>query len=82
MIASKADYYEYLEADRLANNKKKIHANLFGDYTYNYLNLMRKLEYYTNCRQDFIGKLYRKFLNVRYKQMSVKTGIASRESFS
>lgn len=75
MIASKADYYEYLEADRLANNKKKIHANLFGDYTYNYLNLMRKLEYYTNCRQDLIGKLYRIFLNVRYKQMSVKTGI-------
>lgn len=52
MINSKAEYYEYLEADRQANKKKKMHANLLGDYTYNYLNLMRKLEYYTNCKSD------------------------------
>ena len=75
MIESKADYYEYLEADRQANKKKKIHANLFGDYTYNYLNLMRKIEYYTNCRLDIIGKLYTKLLYIRYKKMGVKTGI-------
>jgi len=53
MIKSKADYYDYLEADRLANNKKSIHANFFGDYTFNYLNLMRKLEYYTNCKSIY-----------------------------
>lgn len=35
MINSKTEYYEYLEADRQANKKKKIHAHLFGDYTYN-----------------------------------------------
>lgn len=75
MIMSKADYYEYLKADMVANKKKRIRANLFGDYTYNYLNLMRKLEYYTNCRSDLLGKMYRRILNVRYKQMSVKTGI-------
>ena len=44
MIKSKSEYYEYLEADRVANNKKRIRANLLGDYTFNYLNLMRKLE--------------------------------------
>lgn len=75
MINSKTEYYEYLEADRQANKKKKIHAHLFGDYTYNYLNLMRKLEYYTNCKSDIISKIYRKFLNARYKRLSVKTGI-------
>ena len=75
MIKSKADYYDYLEADRQANKKKKIHAKPFGDYTYNYLNLMRKLEYYTNCKSDMISKIYRKLLNARYKQLSVKTGI-------
>mgnify|MGYP006992622147 CR=1 FL=1 len=74
MITSKAEYYEYLEADRRAN-KKKIYANLLGDYTYNYLNLMRELEYYTNCKSDMISKIYRKFLNARYKRLSVKTGI-------
>ena len=75
MIKSKADYYDYLEADRLANNKKSIHANFFGDYTFNYLNLMRKLEYYTNCKTGAFAKLYKKYLSIRYKQMSVKTGI-------
>lgn len=72
VINSKTEYYEYLEADRQANKKKKIHAHLFGDYTYNYLNLMRKLEYYTNCKSDIISKIYRKFLNARYKRLSVK----------
>lgn len=75
MIKNKADYYEYLEADRQANKKKKIYANFFGDYTYNYLNLMRKLEYYSNCKSDMISRLYRKVLNARYKKMGVKTGI-------
>ena len=75
MIRSKKEYYEYLEADRKANKKKKIHANLLGDYTYNYLNLMRKLEYYTNCRSDVISKIYRNILHARYKHLSVKTGI-------
>ena len=75
MINSKEDYYDYLEADRLANNKKSIHANLFGDYTFNYLNLMRKLEYYTNCKSSFFSNLYKRYLFIRYKQMSVKTGI-------
>ena len=75
MIKNKQEYYEYLEADRKANKKRKIHANLFGDYTYNYLNLMRKLEYYTNCKSGKIANLHRKLLSIRYKQMSVKTGI-------
>ena len=75
MIMSKTDYYEYLKADMIANKKKHLHARMFGDYTFNYLNLMRKLEYYTNCRSDFLGKVYRKILNIRYKKMSVKTGI-------
>lgn len=75
MINSKADYYDYLEADRIANKKKNVRANLFGDYTFNYLNLMRKLEYYTNCKSGIFASLYKKYLSVRYKQMSVKTGI-------
>lgn len=75
MIDSKDSYYEYLEADRIANNKKSKKANIFGDYTFNYLNLMRKLEYYTNCRSDLFAKIYRKYLYARYKQLSVKTGI-------
>lgn len=75
MINSKADYYDYLEAYRIANKKKHVRANLFGDYTFNYLNLMRKLEYYTNCKSGILASLYKKYLSVRYKQMSVKTGI-------
>ena len=64
-----------MEADRIANKKKNVRANLFGDYTFNYLNLMRKLEYYTNCKSGIFASLYKKYLSVRYKQMSVKTGI-------
>lgn len=75
MITSKKEYLEYLEADRVANKKKSIHARWFGDYNFNYLNNLRKLEYYTNCRRDFIGRLYKKYLMIRHKQMSVKTGI-------
>lgn len=75
MITNKKEYLEYLEADRVANKKKRRHANLFGDYTYRYLNNLRKLEYYQNCRKDLFGRMFAKYLRVRHKQMSVKTGI-------
>lgn len=75
MIRSKEEYFDYLEADRLANKKKRIHANPLGDYTYNYLNLMRKLEYYTNCKDGVFASLYKRYLQIRYKRLSVKTGI-------
>ena len=58
MIKSKADYYDYLEADRLANNKKSIHANFFGDYTFNYLNLMRKRIVKRELLLNYIKSIY------------------------
>jgi serine O-acetyltransferase len=73
MIQTKQDYLEYLEADRIANHKKHKKARIFGDYTYKYLNTLRKVEYFLNTNKNKVLLLW-----YRYKlaRIGVKTGIA------
>ena len=67
MIQSKEDYRYYLEADRIALGRKKwnLKSALFDD-VWKFERLLRKLEYYANCRQRSI------FLNLLYILYSYK----------
>lgn len=67
MIQSKEDYHYYLEADRIALGRKKWNwkSALFDD-VWKFERLLRKLEYYANCRQRSI------FLNLLYILYSYK----------
>lgn len=81
MINSKADYKLFLEKDSLA---LKIDHSLKGrclrffahKYTWEFQKKLRKLEYYTNCRKDIVGKIYRYFLFYRFRRYSLKLGIS------
>ena len=75
MIKSKEDYKFYLEADRLARDyPKKIFwiGNRKEIPLLKYQMLMRKTEYYNNCKKNFINKIITLFLKYRYKRLSIK----------
>jgi serine O-acetyltransferase len=78
MIQSKTDYIEYLERDRIAleiNNDSlisRVKNLLFPNPVWHFQRLMRKLEYYTNCKNKGIHKLYILYLKYRYRAISVK----------
>lgn len=76
MITSKDEYKSYLEADRLARNfKKKIHFGNRGEIPlYKYQRLMRKVEYYNNCRKGLFSRLILIYLKYKYKNLSIKFG--------
>ena len=51
MISSKKEYCGYLKCDALALSKYNKKIRVFGDEIWEFQRLMRKLEYYTNCKK-------------------------------
>jgi len=81
MINSKAAYHEYLKADRLAlgrqvDLKSRIGELFFPHYIWQFQRRLRKLEYYYNCRNDFLGRIYRFYLRTRFRKNSVNLGFS------
>ncbi len=78
MIQSKTDYKEYLKRDRIAleisndSITSKIKNLFFPNPIWKFQRLMRKLEYYTNCKNKGLNKLYILYLRYRYRSISVK----------
>jgi len=78
MIQNRSDYIEYLNRDRIAldirNNSLsgKLKNIFFPNPIWRFQKLMRKLEYYTNCKNKGIYKLYILYLKYRYHVISVK----------
>lgn len=77
MIQSKKEYLEYLKYDRIALRLegKKI-CIPYVDTIYYYQKLMRKTEYYLNCRKDFFGRIYAQILKLCYLRKSQKLGFS------
>lgn len=74
MIKSKKDYLFYIKAD-LASQGKATHWHSFiTDPIVNFQKLLRKTEYYSNCRHDFIGRIYLILLKIQFLRLSVKLG--------
>jgi serine O-acetyltransferase len=81
MIKSKEDYRFYLEADRIANSlpkklslRMRINNIFLPNYTWEFQKLLRKVEYYKNCRKDVFSKIYSFFLIVKFHKLSMKLG--------
>ena len=51
MIQSKADLNHYLEQDRIALYKTRKKPRIAGDEIWQYEILLRKTEYYMNCKK-------------------------------
>lgn len=76
MIQSKKDYLYYLECDKVAMRKTRKLPAYKHDIIWTFERLLRKCEYYENCRHDFIGRLYAKVLKFRYVTLSHKLGFS------
>src|SRR5438046_3622258 len=74
MIESKADYRFYLEADRVAHCQTRRWPRPFVDDTWRFQRLLRKVEYYTNCKRSAFGRAYARFLYVRLHLMERRLG--------
>ena len=77
MILSKKDYKYYKLCDRIALGiEKRKHPKIFGDDIWKFEILMRKAEYYKNCKKGIIGKLIYKTIYFKYHRYSIKLGFS------
>jgi len=82
MINSKQEYLAFLEADRVALGiatpglKSTIKEWVMPNPVWKFQKLLRRLEYYSNCRPDFSGRLYTYFLKFRFQRESVRLGFS------
>lgn len=80
MISSKEDYLKYLEQDKKALGIKPMGfgqeiINLFSpNPIWKFQKTLRKVEYYNNCKNSGIFKIYLYFLRFRLKNISIKLG--------
>ena len=73
MISSKEDYRFFLEADRLALCKDRKRPRLIDD-GWRFQRLLRKVEYYMNCKRSPLHRAYLLFLLARFYWLSKKLG--------
>jgi serine O-acetyltransferase len=76
MISSKEEYQEYIKQDQLAlgrQHDRKPH--LFGDEIWKLERLLRRVEYYKNCKQGPVGNMLRKYYGYRFHRLSVRLGM-------
>lgn len=77
MITSKSDYKKYLAADKFALGKKNLsHPRYKHDIVWKYQILLRKAEYYQNCRKDLLGQIVCKFIKLRLVSIGQKLGFS------
>lgn len=76
MIQSKSDYLYYLECDKVALRKTTKRPRFSHDIIWKFERLLRKCEYYENCRRDILGRIYGKYLKFRYVRLSHKLGFS------
>jgi serine O-acetyltransferase len=82
MIKTRNDYFNYLEADRRALNKKKSNLQtwiigiFFPDYLWKFQKLLRKLEFAKNCQRTLLRKFCYIWIQFRFKKLSLKLGFS------
>jgi serine O-acetyltransferase len=75
MIRSRADFLAYLEADRLALGRESVPPLfLIQDPIWFFQRLLRRLEYYTNCRSGALWWLMRMWLKFQMKRSRLLLG--------
>lgn len=74
MIKSKQDYKYYLEADRIALGKKSKKPMFFFDEVWLFQRLLRKVEYYKNCKNSIFFRPYYYYLYLKFHLLSLFLG--------
>ncbi|WP_440949384.1 serine acetyltransferase [Methanosphaerula subterraneus] len=73
-IQSKEDYLRYLEADRRALNRSATRPRLFGDEVWKFERLLRRVEYYENCKRAWYHYPALLYLSVKFRLYSLLLG--------
>jgi len=77
MISSRQEYKHYLEADRRALYRDGARPWLFIlDPIWSFQRLLRKVEYYTNCKRSWVWIPYLVYLRFRLKRMKLLLGFS------
>lgn len=80
MINSKVDYLFYLEADRIALGEKRKRPHFISiweiDVIWKYERLLRKAEYFHNCKSNGLSKIYYKWIQFKLFRAQLKTGFS------
>ncbi|WP_339751690.1 serine acetyltransferase [uncultured Winogradskyella sp.] len=82
MISSKEDYIRYVNQDKkaLGIKSKSLEGKIVRYFSPNpiwtFQKRMRKLEFYNNCKNKGINKLYIFYLKYRFKKTSIKLGFS------
>lgn len=80
MIESKKDYIFYLKADEIALKKERCtthyYISYFLDDVWRFERLLRKVEYFKNCKKNIIYKPYYLYLYLKFRKLSRKLGFS------
>ena len=82
MIQSKSDYKKYLQQDKVAlrlgslNLSDKISNFVSPNFIWEFQKLLRKVEYFQNCKNSNISKIYYYYLKYRFKKLSLRLGFS------
>lgn len=76
MISNKEDYDRFLKQDRIALNCKTKYPRPFKDEIWKFQILLRKVEYYLNCKKGIWNKIVEKYYKFRFHQLSVRLGLS------
>lgn len=76
MITSKKEYQYYLECDKAALGISRKRPRPFTDFIWRFERLLRKYEYYSNCKPypGFIQSLLLLYVKIKYNRMSIRMG--------
>ncbi|MDK2916157.1 MAG: serine O-acetyltransferase [Euryarchaeota archaeon] len=74
MIRSREDYRYYLEADRVALKIEGTWRDRFFNDIWRFQRLLRKLEYYMNCKQSLLWRPYILYLNLKHIYLGRRLG--------
>lgn len=82
MIDTKTKYQHYKDEDRIAlqigtlSVSDKLRYFISPNYIWSFQKTLRKLEYYNNCKNYGLYKVYNYYLRYKYKKISLKLGFS------
>ena len=76
MIKSKKEYEFYMEADRIALNIERNLINILTNDIWSFEKILRKLEYFLNCKNSVIWKPYILYLKYRWYSLGKSLGFS------
>lgn len=86
MITSRKEYLHYLEQDRRAlgvskpSFKNKLMEIIAPNYIYKFQRLLRKKEYFLNCKKGTINRVRYQFIKLKFRKLSLKLGFSIPEN--